>query len=41
MRNGNWLPAALNIFLSVLLCLLAVWFGALLVQWVNGATSSN
>jgi CrcB protein len=34
-QNGQWLHAALNILLSVTLCLAGVWLGQLLAQAIN------
>ena len=34
-RNGQWLYAGLNILLSVVLCLVGVWVGFALVQYMN------
>jgi fluoride exporter len=34
-RDGEWLYAAANVVLSVVLCLIAVWLGHLLAQTVN------
>jgi fluoride exporter len=36
-RSGEWLYAGTNIVSSVVLCLLAVWLGALLGAWVRSA----
>jgi CrcB protein len=34
-RDGEWLPAGLNILLSVVLCLIGVWLGNTLAQLLN------
>jgi len=34
-RDGQWLYAGLNVILSVVLCLVAVWLGHLLAQILN------
>jgi CrcB protein len=34
-RDGEWLAAGLNILLSVVLCLIGVWLGALSAQLIN------
>ena len=36
MREGETLRAGMNVALSVVLCLLAVWFGYLLASSING-----
>jgi CrcB protein len=36
-RNGEWLPACVNIVCSVILCLVAVWLGHLLATAINQA----
>jgi len=33
--GGEWLAAGMNVMLSVALCLIAVWAGHALAQWVN------
>ena len=35
MREGEWLFAAVNVALSIVLCLVAVWLGHVFGQWVN------
>jgi fluoride exporter len=35
MNDGEWFPAAANIGLSVLLCLIAVWAGVVLAGLIN------
>jgi CrcB protein len=34
-QGGEWLWAGANVVLSVVLCLVAVWLGAVLGAWVN------
>ena len=34
-REGEWLYASANVALSVLLCLLAVWFGQVVARMIN------
>lgn len=34
-QGGEWARASLNIVLSLLLCLLAVWLGYLAAAWLN------
>ena len=34
-RDGEWLYASANVALSVLLCLLAVWFGQVMARMLN------
>lgn len=34
-QDGQWLYAALNVGLSVILCLLAVWLGSYIAQTIN------
>jgi fluoride exporter len=36
MNDGEWFKAGANVGLSVMLCLIAVWAGALLAGTVNG-----
>lgn len=35
LREGEWLPAALNVLLSVTVCLLGVWLGHLAASGLN------
>ena len=34
-QDGQWFGAALNVTLSVVLCLVGVWLGATLAGWLN------
>ncbi|MDR0534716.1 MAG: fluoride efflux transporter CrcB [Verrucomicrobiales bacterium] len=34
-RDGEWVPAGMNILLSVVLCLIGVWLGNTLAQLLN------
>ena len=34
-QGGQWLGAAANVLLSVVLCLIGVWLGAMLAGWIN------
>ena len=34
-RDGEWLYASANVVLSVILCLLAVWFGLVVARLIN------
>lgn len=34
-RNGEWLYAGVNVGLSVVMCLLAVWFGYVMARMLN------
>ena len=34
-RDGEWLHASANVVLSVILCLLAVWFGQVVARMIN------
>ena len=34
-RDGEWLYASANVVLSVVLCLLAVWFGEVIARMIN------
>jgi len=34
-RDGEWLYASANVVLSVILCLLAVWFGHVVARLIN------
>ena len=35
VRDGEWLYASANVALSVMLCLLAVWFGYVVARMIN------
>ena len=35
LQDGEWLASAGNVFASVILCLLAVWFGHALALWLQ------
>jgi CrcB protein len=34
-QGGQWIAAAGNVLLSVVLCLVGVWLGAMLAGWIN------
>ena len=34
-REGEWLYASANVMLSVVLCLVGVWLGHVLGEWIN------
>ena len=34
-RDGEWVYASANVVLSVILCLLAVWFGQVVARMIN------
>jgi len=38
VNDGEWLRAGMNIFLSVILCLVGVWLGHILAGYMNSTT---